>query len=309
MPRSDAFRRSDLTWTVALLALVAPRAAQATLSVLAVDESNGDVGAVVVSCIGDDFELGRVVAIDPSVGGVVAQSHFFEEGRDEILRLLGSGRSPEEALNEVLDPAFDPPSTADGPSYRQYGAVLLSGASATFTGVDANRSALSRAGSHSTFHYTVQGNFMVSASLLDVLETGFVESDGSLAVRLTGAIEALGRMGAGDRRCPLRTADSGYFELHSTRLEEPLRIEVFSADEDPALLLADRITAALPPTSVEDDQSSNPASTSNRGCSMVEQPLSKKFEGKAPLWPVALLLVVANAWRRRRRHLPSNDSM
>jgi hypothetical protein len=142
---------------------------------------------------------------------------------------------------------------------------------------------------------------MVQASLLDVLEEGFVQADGSLGRRLAGAVDALGRGGVGDGRCPARTADSGYFELQSLDLTEPIRIDVFSGDEDPALLLSGRILSAFPPSeSPAEDKAGSSTSGEKSGCSVVGMGVSGSGSPR-PMLTGFLTVFLLLAGRLRRK--------
>jgi uncharacterized Ntn-hydrolase superfamily protein len=187
--------------------------AAATFSLLAVDTERREVGIAVASCVGSSVDLGELVLLDDMVGGVVAQSYFFPVGRDELLRQLSLGATPQAAIEAVTTEAFDPAGNETGFAFRQYGVVDFSHPSAAFTGAENLSEAGHRFISVDSFRATAQGNVLSDLSVLSRLEAGFVGNSGTLGTRLIGALEEVEKGTTGDRRCAPALADAYYVRI------------------------------------------------------------------------------------------------
>lgn len=82
------------------------------------------------------------------------------------LELLRKGVSPAPALKQLT--AKDPMK-----SRRQVGIVALNGASATYTGIEANAWAGGRRGPN----YAVQGNILTGPEVVEAMEKAFIDGD------------------------------------------------------------------------------------------------------------------------------------
>jgi uncharacterized Ntn-hydrolase superfamily protein len=160
-----------------------------TFSIAAVDPTTGESGVAVttrVPCVGN-----AVPWVRAGVGAVATQSWTRTEYGPELLAMLESGMSAEEALQRAT--------AADSLSARrQVGVIGLSGGSAAFTGDEA----WPWAGQRSGANYVTQGNILVGPEVLDAVAGSFESSEGThrhLADRLIAALAAGQQMG-GDAR-------------------------------------------------------------------------------------------------------------
>jgi uncharacterized Ntn-hydrolase superfamily protein len=181
---------------------VAPRAAQATFSLCAIDPETGEAGVIVTTRV--PF-VGRAVPwVRAGVGAVATQAWTVVEYGREGLDLFAQGVAPQQAIERLL--ADD-----KGRERRQLGLIDMQGRAAAHTGKENNEWAGSRQGRH----YTVQGNILVGREVIDAVADHFESTEGSgmpLAERLILALEA-GHAKGGDRRwgllqsAALRVAD------------------------------------------------------------------------------------------------------
>lgn len=265
-----------------------------TYSIVGTDTQSREVGGAGTSCLtGDDvYVIYRGV---PGRGVVHAQAYYSLKSRDLAAELLGSGQTPVDVLDAVTLPSFDP-----NIAIRQYGVIDVSGKSAGFTGGSTMPYAGDRQGHTSHFAYSVQGNILTSAKVLDQAATAFEQGGCDLAERLMLALEAGARGGEGDSRCTGHgiPSDSAFLQIESPGLAEgdylSLHVES-SGDENPlpqlrAKLEAWRVQHPCPVIAAHTGQPSAPEPSC--GC---------KFAGDPTLgagWLVGGLLVVA-CWRYR----------
>lgn len=171
--------------------------AHATWSVVAVDPDTREVGVAGATC--GPF-VWMIAEVAPGHGAVAAQFATNLEGKRAIADALAGGATPEQALAEVTDPAFD-----DRVGLRQYGVASLDGPAATFTGddVDGPWAAVADATS------AVQGNTLASEDVVAAASAALA-ADGALHERLLAAMEA-GADAGGDSRCdPDQAAKSAF---------------------------------------------------------------------------------------------------
>ena len=148
-----------------------------TYSIVALDESTGELGVAVQSRW---LASGAVVPwARPGVGAIATQA--FTDARYGVagLDLLAGGTTPESALRELL--AGDP-----DPEIRQIGIVSATGEAAAHTGAECVHEAghLVRRG------VTVQANMMERATVWPAMLTAFELGVGDLADRLMAALRA-----------------------------------------------------------------------------------------------------------------------
>jgi uncharacterized Ntn-hydrolase superfamily protein len=158
-----------------------------TFSIVAVDPDAGEAGVAVQSKF---LAAGAVVPWARGGVGAVATQAFAEvtfglRGLD----LLEQGRSPEEALAELLD-------GDDGRQSRQVGVVDMAGRAASFTGSECFEWAGGVAGEG----FACQGNILAGEAVVAGMAEAFLATAGRpLAERLVEALRA-GQAAGGDRR-------------------------------------------------------------------------------------------------------------
>lgn len=170
--------------------------AQHTFSIVAVDPVTGEIGSAGATCLDiDDLngEEGALVISDIilGVGGIHTQSFFTFEIQAQARARMEAGDSPQEILDWLM--ANDTQHQT-----RQYGIVdLIGGPGGTpravgFTGNNNGSVANHIVGPN----YAIQGNILLSQDVLDDMETGFLETSGTLADKLMAAMQGAKRIGA-----------------------------------------------------------------------------------------------------------------
>ena len=148
-----------------------------TYSIVARCPDTGQLGVAVQSHF---FSTGAVVPwLEAGVGAVATQATAeVAHGPDGLARLR-AGRSPGEALDDVLG-------TDDHPEIRQVAIVDASGRAAVHTG----RICIEHAGHVVGDGFTVQANMMDRAGVPEAMAAAFTASDGQLAMRMLDALDA-----------------------------------------------------------------------------------------------------------------------
>jgi uncharacterized Ntn-hydrolase superfamily protein len=210
--------------SLGLALLVGASPASATWSVAAADATAaGSAGA---SCV--PYEVIRIQGIAPGLGVVDAQAYFDDAARDEAVSLLAERRSPDEILAIITDPAVHPVAPK-----MQYGIVDTLGRTAGYTGPQASAFAAHETGSIDGYAYSIQGNLLTSARVLDQAEEAFVARGCDLADKLMVALEAGAANGEGDGRCTPDglPAKSAFLEVQSSS-ELVLRVSLPDVSPD-----------------------------------------------------------------------------
>ncbi|MEX2703592.1 MAG: DUF1028 domain-containing protein [Candidatus Baldrarchaeota archaeon] len=158
-----------------------------TFSIVAIDESVGLMGVAVTS---GSIAVGtRVPWAKPGVGAIATQAYTNIMYGKEGLRLLERGKTPREALDELL--SLDPK-----PEIRQVCIMNNKGVFAVHTGTNC------------PLHYghilgdtfCVLGNLLTSKNVLKQTYLAYLENEGeNFPLRLLKALEA-GILAGGDRR-------------------------------------------------------------------------------------------------------------
>lgn len=170
--------------------------AQHTFSIVAVDSVTGEIGSAGATCLDiDDLngEEGALVISDIilGVGGIQTQAAFTFQAQAEARARMEAGDSPQEILDWIM-------TNDSGFNSRQYGIVdLIGGPGGTpravgFTGSNNGSFANHIVGPN----YAIQGNILISQDVLDDMETGFLETSGTLADKLMAAMQGAKRIGA-----------------------------------------------------------------------------------------------------------------
>lgn len=185
-------------------ALAGGTTAQHTFSIVAVDPATGEVGSAGATCLsssdcGGCGGANIISGLVPGRGAVNAQASVClpNFNLNYATNQLSAGASAPQALQAVL--LADPCNSGDTTN-RQYGIVdfdsLMAPRVAAYTGANA----LSYAGHRTGFDYSIQGNILISAVVLDSLEQAFNRVQGPLCERLMAAMLAA-RIPGADSRC------------------------------------------------------------------------------------------------------------
>ncbi len=150
---------------------------QGTYSIAARDPSSGELGVAVQS---HWFSVGSVVTwARPGVGAVATQSVVEIAHGPNTLERLAAGRTPREAIADVLAPD-------ELAEYRQLGVVDATGVVASHTGSDC----IPCAGEVRGEGFTCQANMMAAAGVPDAMASAYSGHDGDLTERLLAALDA-----------------------------------------------------------------------------------------------------------------------
>jgi len=170
--------------------------ASATYSIVAVDTESGQVGGAGTSCVGDALSVSEIYGSVPGAGVLVAQAAINRAGRDRAVELLTERMSASAIMADITAEDFDPLS-----AIRQYAVIDSQGNAAGFTGTSTMPYANDVQGTSGEFVYSVQGNILTSAAVLDQAASAFEMSGCDLADKLMLALEAGADDGEGDSRC------------------------------------------------------------------------------------------------------------
>ena len=265
-----------------------------TYSIVAADTHSHEVGGAGTSCLtGDDvYVIYRGV---PGHGVVHAQAYYSLNARDRAAELLERGDTPIAVLDAVTLPSFDPKV-----AIRQYGVVDVRGTSAAFTGTGTMPFAGDRQGTVPPFAYSVQGNILTSAKVLEQAAAAFQQSGCDLAEHLMVALEAGAHEGQGDSRCTGKgiPSDSAFLQVERPGVPEggylSLHVES-SGDESPLPLLRAKLETwrLQHPCPVKAPAASSSTGHDGCGCRVA---VTETDDATGLL--VGGLLIVA--WRRKR---------
>ena len=144
---------------------------QDTFSICAVDPVTGEVGSAGASCVNDCTIL---TDVHPGYGVVHTQASWLSANQNYARMLMNMGLPPQAIIDSlVLHDA------QNNPTVRQYGIVDLvnGGRVAAYTGVNCFDYKNHITGPT----YSIQGNILLGQSILDSMESRFLNSSGTLA--------------------------------------------------------------------------------------------------------------------------------
>lgn len=184
--------------------------AQDTFSIVAVDPATGEVGAAGASCVDGVGDLGGLIdiisAIIPGRGGINSQAYVCipNVNLQNGIAQMEAGASPAEIISWLFANDSFPCGSGgpfDDPAYRQYGIADFNPdtgvpRTAGYTGASADDYKDDIQGAT----YSVQGNILLNATVLENMEANFVSTTGTLADKLMAAMQGANFAGA-DARC------------------------------------------------------------------------------------------------------------
>lgn len=293
-----------------VLLVVGATPAHATYSIVATDSATREVGGAVTSCVGT-LSVSVVYGSVPGKGAVHAQAQLGGPGKAAAVMQLGMDVEPTAIIASITATSFDA-----NAERRQYGIVDLMGRSAGFTGSQALAFADDRQATIGTYTYSLQGNILTSAAVLDQAAAAFPNGC-DLADRLMLALEAGAQNGEGDSRCTPDgiPSDSAFIEVdrEGEAAGTYLRLDVTdTSPQNPLALLraqydAWRVTHPCP-ASPDDagpgsDAGVDGGDMAGGGCCSAAGAGSGAGSGAVPLALVvaALLLAPTRTSRRRSR--------
>jgi uncharacterized Ntn-hydrolase superfamily protein len=217
----------SIIW-IGLLSLLILQSAwsQDTFSIVAVDPATGEVGSAGATCVEGIGSLGGVILLSgiiPGRGGINAQAYICVNPHinlDNGVARLSEGNTPQEVIDWLVanDACF---SQNFNPEYRQYGVAALNAVGepevAAFTGQNADDWKGHLLGAN----YAIQGNILLGPEVLEGMESGFLNTEGTLAERLMAAMQGANIPGADARCLDAGTSSTSAF------------LRVFKPDDDP----------------------------------------------------------------------------
>jgi uncharacterized Ntn-hydrolase superfamily protein len=160
-----------------------------TFSIVACDPATGQLGVAIQSRV---VAAGAIVpAARAGVGAIASQANANVTFKPRALDMLADGNSPEEVKQQFI-------STDEGIESRQFAIIDAECNVANFTG----SKNIPWAGMKSGAHYSVQGNILAGAQVVDSMAAAFERAEEMgkpLAERLLDALKA-GQAAGGDRR-------------------------------------------------------------------------------------------------------------
>ena len=170
-------------------------AARATWSIVVTNTATGEVAIGCCTCL-ESFDLEVWVPVMMvGVGGACSQSSIDNDGKIRMAIWDGflNGTKPVDILKQIK--SFDP-----GWANRQIGIVDLKARAQTYTGTQCGHYANGRTGTLGPITYSIQGNVLAGAPVVDLAEQAILNTQGDVAEKLMAAMEAAASMG-GDGRC------------------------------------------------------------------------------------------------------------
>lgn len=172
---------------------------QHTFSIVAIDPITLEVGSAGATC-GDAIiwpgTPGAALISDviPAVGAVHTQSYWNQTNQNHAHDRMLEGYDADSLVDWLVEN-----DSQENASIRQYGAVTWfndSIVSSAFTGANCMDYKNHIIGDT----YAIQGNILLGQSILDSMETGFLNTEGSFADKLMAALQGAKVIGA-DTRC------------------------------------------------------------------------------------------------------------
>tara|TARA_B100000886_G_C20405952_1_gene484788 strand:- start:179 stop:1027 length:849 start_codon:yes stop_codon:yes gene_type:complete len=172
---------------------------QHTFSIVAIDSITKEVGSAGATC-GDAVMWpgtpGAVLISDviPGLGAIHTQSYWNEQNQDQAHEKLVEGYTAEEIINWLIYNDAE-----NNASVRQYGAITLineSIKSGAYTGENCFDYKNHIIGDN----YAIQGNILLGQSILDSMESRFLNNPGTLSEKLMASLQGAKVIGA-DTRC------------------------------------------------------------------------------------------------------------
>ena len=266
------------------LAVAGP--ARATWSIVVVDPDTGEVGVGVASCVDidpaiflDENGVLLLAALAPGDGAGVSQALINIDAPPRILEELEAGTSAADTVAAVTDPAFD-----EEPQLRQHAVIRVDAPDepAVFTG-DENED---WAGSATASGVSVQGNTLVSESVVEDALQAYQSSTGSIESRLAQGLLS-GSAAGGDSRCADQTALFAHVAVADSDGNYRTRIEQVTQGDgrNPTQLLAEALTTATVSASPSPSTGQTTASPSSS-----ESPASDSVPDEASSSPMPWLI-------------------
>jgi uncharacterized Ntn-hydrolase superfamily protein len=183
--------------------------AQHTFSICAVDTLTGEVGVAGASCVDNIMAPGSngaviISSIHPGKGAIHTQAAYLPANQTYGDTLMNRGYTCRQIIDSLLRHDAQGDTTQ-----RQYGVVEIKSGHATSFGYT-GPSCPTYKNQISGKNFSIQGNTLLGAKILDSMEARFIRTNGDLACKLMAAMQGAKVVGA-DSRC----APSGNSSLSS----------------------------------------------------------------------------------------------
>ncbi|MFZ6666167.1 DUF1028 domain-containing protein [Peijinzhouia sedimentorum] len=175
----------------------------ATWSIIIIDTKTNEIGIAGASCSYNCYGIGGIV---PGKGAIIVQAMSNKDARIKGLQMIASNYSPEQIMEAIRNPSFDPE--------RQQYAVLTSQQidnPIVYTGSLTNQ----YNGSLTARGISVQGNTLANPDEINIILDAALKAqkDGlSIDAILMIALEA-GALAGGDKRCGDQKATSAFITV------------------------------------------------------------------------------------------------
>jgi len=177
-----------------------------TFSVVAWDTVNNEAATAGTSCVGFTIDFLGDLIFDGSnniIGAINSQAAYNATMQARARVRMEAGDTPDEIITWLQNNDDQ----SGGQQARQYGVVGSDGAggfdTAGHTGTSNSSYANHLGGNIDGIYYSIQGNILLNADVLNDMETAFRNSQGSLTDRMMAALNGAKRVG-GDNRCTTR---------------------------------------------------------------------------------------------------------
>jgi len=178
---------------------------QDTFSIIAADPETGEIGAAGATCVDNIASLGGIKILNkiiPGKGGINAQASICINPHINLetgITQMANGLSPEEILDHLYNNDNCFASNGD-PESRQYGVLDFDDNGDVRTAAFSGINCLDYKGHITGPHYSIQGNILLGPEVIEEMEKGFNNTEGSLANKLMAAMQGANIPGA-DSRC------------------------------------------------------------------------------------------------------------
>lgn len=167
-------------------------AAQDTFSIVAIDSLTGEIGSAGASCINNSIIISDIL---PGRGAIHTQSYWVSTNQQNAHERMVEGYSPNEIIEWLINN-----DVSGNPSIRQYGIVDFDSLGHTRSAAFTGENCLDYKNHITGPNYSIQGNILLGAQILDSMEARFLNAEGSLAEKLMAALQGAKVPGA-DSRC------------------------------------------------------------------------------------------------------------
>ena len=177
--------------------------ALATWSIIMIDPKTNEIGIAGASCTFSVYGIGGII---PGKGAIIVQAMSNKSAKKKGLQMMMANASPQEILNAIKDPRFDP-------EKQQYGIVCLKylDQPLVYTGTSTHDSK----GALTANGISVQGNTLADAGEIQaILNAALKAQKESLGIQeiLMRALEEGAKWG-GDKRCGAQKASSAFLTI------------------------------------------------------------------------------------------------